>query len=126
MKYVLDTVTFIRFLTKNQNIGKSAKQILISDENKFFISIITFMEILYLSEKNRIPISLYKAIEYTNLLDTFEVVDLNTNILLTAKEIAFYELHDRMILATAKYLNIPIISSDKKFQNISDIEVIWN
>lgn len=126
MNYVLDTVTLVRFLTKNQNIGKKAKNILIDNKNKFYISIISFMEILYLSEKGRIPISLFKTIEYIELLDTSEVVDLNINIIQTAKEIDFYELHDRMILATAKYLNMPLISSDKKFHNIEKIEVVWN
>jgi len=38
----------------------------------------------------------------------------------------FNELHDRLILATAKWLDIPIISIDSKFKNIHDIETIWD
>ena len=41
------------------------------------------------------------------------------------EDVEFYELHDRMILATAKYLDVPIISPDEKFEKISDIETIW-
>jgi len=37
----------------------------------------------------------------------------------------FYELHDRLILATAKHLQIPVISSDKKFKKLKDINTIW-
>jgi predicted nucleic acid-binding protein len=46
--------------------------------------------------------------------------------LLTATSIDFYELHDRIILATAKWLDIPIISSDKEFSHIKGIKVIWD
>lgn len=42
------------------------------------------------------------------------------------KSAKFYELHDRMILATAKWLDIPIISSDKKFADVDGIKVIWD
>ena len=42
-----------------------------------------------------------------------------------AKKVKFYELHDRMILATAKYLDIPVISPDKKFIGLEGIEIVW-
>ena len=40
--------------------------------------------------------------------------------------ISFYELHDRMILATAKFLDIPITSSDSRFSEIQEISTIWD
>jgi hypothetical protein len=31
-----------------------------------------------------------------------------------------------MILSTAKWLDVPILSSDKRFVNINGIDVIWD
>jgi predicted nucleic acid-binding protein len=83
------------------------------------------MEILYLSEKNRIPITLKETVEKIQLSTIYEVVDLSTEIVLTAQTVDFYELHDRLILATAKYLGVPIISSDTKFNDVEGIQTIW-
>jgi predicted nucleic acid-binding protein len=34
-------------------------------------------------------------------------------------------LQDRLILAAAKHLGTPVISSDQEFASVEDIEVIW-
>jgi len=35
------------------------------------------------------------------------------------------ELHDKIIISTAKYLNLPLITKDKALQNIQHIKTIW-
>ena len=70
------------------------------------------MEILYLFEKNRIKIDL---IETEDLLKSknYQFEPLSLEILKTASEITdIPELHDRLIAATAKYSNIPLITND--------------
>ncbi|MCW5213058.1 hypothetical protein VU04_09130 [Desulfobulbus sp. TB] len=42
-----------------------------------------------------------------------------------AEDIDFYALHDRLILATAKWLEVSVISSDGKFAAVEGIEVVW-
>ena len=84
------------------------------------------MEIMYLSEKNRINMEIETTVRLLLENDAYKIVDLNTDIIVTASRIKFYELHDRMILATAKWLDVPILSSDKKFSEVEGIEVIWN
>jgi len=57
MQYVLDTVTVVRHFSGNGKIGQGAADILDGIETRddlLIISIISLMEILYLSEKNRI------------------------------------------------------------------------
>ena len=54
------------------------------------------------------------------------IINLVPEILRVAQTIQFYELHDRLILATAKWLDIPVISSDSKFENVAGIRVIWD
>jgi PIN domain nuclease of toxin-antitoxin system len=42
---------------------------------------------------------------------------------ISLKEIS--ELHDKIIVSTAKYLKVPIITKDKVLQNLPKIETIW-
>ena len=70
------------------------------------------MEVLYLFEKNRIEVGLLHT---EDLLkgQNYQFEPLNLEILKTAAEIDdIPELHDRLIAATAKYLDIPIITND--------------
>jgi predicted nucleic acid-binding protein len=128
MEYLLDTVTLVRYLSNTGKLTKRVKDIFDeadSNQCRFYLSTVSLMEILYLAEKKRINISLEKAIEKIKLSTLYSIIDLSTEIVLKAREVNFNELHDRLILATAKYLDIPIISSDGKFKEIEGIEVIW-
>lgn len=129
MIYLLDTVAIIRYFSSFGKIGRKAKNIFDSfdkSSDEFDMSVISLMEIMYLSEKNRIGIDLNSTLSIISETEGYQIIDLNTEIIKTASNIEFYELHDRMILATAKWLGIPIISSDSSFPQIKEIEVIWD
>ena len=107
MQYLLDTVAVIRFFSSSGKIGNKARMILnncIKSSAHFNISVISLMEILYLSEKMRIKLSLSKTIDIISNSSLYSIVNLSPEILIIAENIDFYELHDRMILATAKWL----------------------
>ena len=129
MHYLLDTVTVVRHFTDSVEISVNARKLLNvqnDDSDYFHISVISLMEILYLSEKKRIAIDLKETLEEINRSSMYSVIDLTTEIIETASSIDFYELHDRLILATAKWLQVPIISSDEMFSDVPEIEVVWN
>jgi PIN domain nuclease of toxin-antitoxin system len=75
-------------------------------------------------EKKRIAIDLQQTLNLINSSRYYNIINLTPEILLTAETIEFYELHDRLILATAKWLDIPIISSDSLFPKLPNIIVI--
>ena len=128
MEYLLDTVTLVRYLTNSGHLTQEVREIFEKADNnecQFYISTVSLMEILYLAEKKRINISLEEAVRKIQLSTIYSIIDLSTEIVLKAREVNFSELHDRLILATAKYLDIPIISSDDKFKEVEGIEVIW-
>ncbi|EFK11435.1 PIN domain protein [delta proteobacterium NaphS2] len=126
MQYLLDTVTVVRHFSAMGKIGEEARKILNSSESSFIISVISLMEIMYLAEKKRIAISLRDTFAQIESSSLYSTIDLTPEILKTAEVTAFGELHDRLILSTAKWLEIPIISSDKGFQGIEGIQVVWN
>lgn len=129
MQYLMDTVAVIRHFTGKGKIGNSASSILNSIETSddfLIISVISLMEIMYLAEKNRIKLSLKETLDTIDASSKYTIVNLNPDILKVAESLYFNELHDRLILATAKWLDIPLISSDSKFKNIFDIKMIWD
>lgn len=130
MNYLLDTVTLVRHFTEQGKIGKQAASILDGIEknttDKFSISVVSLMEVMYLAEKKRISIDLQQTLNLINTSNRYNIVNLTAEILITAETIDFYELHDRLILATAKWMDIPVISSDSLFPQVSGITVIWD
>jgi PIN domain nuclease of toxin-antitoxin system len=126
VSYLLDTVTVVRHFTNVGRIGKTAAQLLTRLDNHFFISVISLMEILSLSEKHRIDINLKDTISRIASSSLYSVVDLISDILQIAEETPFKELHDRLILSTAKWLDVPIILSETEFKKVSGVSVIWN
>ena len=70
------------------------------------------MEVLYLFEKNRIDINLFDT-EVLLKSKNYQFEPLSLEILKTASDITdIPELHDRLISATARFLDIPIITND--------------
>ena len=126
MKYLLDTVALIRHFTGKGKIGHKAAIIIDNAENSLVISVISLMEVMYLSEKHRIEINLTDTLDKIESSSRYIITDLNPDILKVAETVDFYELHDRLILAAAKWLGIKIISSDSKFNDIEGIEVVWD
>ncbi len=126
MKYLLDTVALVRHFAAAGRIGPKAVEILNDFDNHFFISVVSLMEIMYLSEKHRIEIDLTATLTKIESASLYSVVDLTPEILRVAEGTFFKELHDRLILSTARWLEIPIISSEKEFNKIEGLEVIWN
>ena len=116
MQYLLDTVTMVRHFAETGKLGRKAQKILNSTENTYVISVISLMEVLYLSEKRRIGIDLKETLNRIEHSSLYSIVDLTPDILKVANDLIFYELHDRLILSTAKWLDISIISIDEKFK----------
>ena len=128
MIYLLDTVALVRHLSGLGKIGQQAADILDHLEagsDLLLISVVSLMEVLYLSEKNRIPMDLTESLEKLQASECYAVVDLNAEILKVAEALEFGELHDRLILATARWFGVSILSSDQEFERVEGVEVIW-
>ncbi len=128
MRYLLDTVGLVRHFTGMGRLGRQAAFILDTleqSEDTLAISVVSLMEVMYLAEKNRININLTAALDLIDSSAKYDIIDLNAEILKVAETIQFAELHDRLILATAKWLGIKIISSDAAFSQVEGITVVW-
>jgi len=128
MEVLADTVTIIRLFSATGKIGRKAGSILRKIENgegHCFISVVSLVEILYLSEKNRIPIDLAGTIRRVNESGNYTITDLTPPIIALAEKHPFVEIFDRLLIATALYLGSPLLSSDGKIQQSGLVETIW-
>ncbi|MCL0037723.1 PIN domain-containing protein [Thermodesulfovibrionales bacterium] len=128
MEYLADTVTVIRHFSETGTIGKRAFEVINGierEEHHCYVSTISLVEILYLSEKRRIDISLEKTLEKIKGSENYSVISLTAQIVKLAESIDFPEIFDRLIISTAKYLKIPILTCDKKISSVNFIETVW-
>ncbi|MGA1824106.1 MAG: type II toxin-antitoxin system VapC family toxin [bacterium] len=117
--YVTDTQALIKFMMGQKVIDEQCHQAFLSADqgvNTIIIPAVVLMEVLYLFEKNRIKIDL---IQTEDLLKSknYQCEPLSIEIIKTASVITdIPELHDRLIAATARYLDIPLITNDPAIQ----------
>lgn len=83
-------------------------------------------EIGYLSEKKRISASLLDVKKYLKTYSSAKVIPLSEEIIFVAFSITdIPELHDRIIAATAAYLNENIVTNDPIITRSKSLKVVW-
>ena len=85
----------------------------------------TVIEILYLSEKQRIPLNLAQFTEKMFALTNYRLIDIDLAVILEAQNVRGLELHDRLIVSTARMLGVPVLTPDEEITNSGLVEVIW-
>lgn len=77
---------------------------------------------MYIAQRGRITISFEETVKRIEETENFEVAPLSLDILKVADKIdADMEMHDKLIVAAAKYLEAVLITKDK---NISDLKIV--
>jgi predicted nucleic acid-binding protein len=127
-EFAADTMAIVLHLEKRKS-GKNVKQILTDAENGnavVHVPAIVFAEILYLSEKKRIVLTLSDVENHLSKFPNFRSQELSFEIIKTAETITdIPELHDRLIAATAKHLGLEVITNDPKIQNSAFVKIVW-
>lgn len=125
--YVTDTQALVKFMMGQKVINHQCHQAFLSadrGENTIIIPAVVLMEVLYLFEKNRIEIDLIQT-ECLLKSKNYQFEPLSLEILKTASEINdIPELHDRLIAATARYFDAPLITNDQVIQKSRFVKVL--
>ena len=129
MNFVTDTHALIWWFTDSPRISLKASKIFEKcekGENIIFIPTIVIAESLSIFEKKRISFNFKNLFKKIDTSENFVLIALDYPILkkmVTLREIP--ELHDKIIVSTAKYLDLPIITKDKILRKLSSIKTIW-
>lgn len=129
MKYVADTHSLFWFQTGDSRLGKIAKEIFEraeSGEITIIIPSIVLLELLWILEKKSLQKLFKEIIEEIDEASNYEIFPLELEIIKKVSEItSINELHDRIIVATAKLNNCKIITRDKEIIGSREVECVW-
>ena len=129
---VTDTHGLIWYLEDSPRLGSAARAAFEAcdrGEIVVYVPTICLVEIVYLSEKGRIPSDLKSALDTalrtgnTGLVPvslTLEIADGLTRV--PRAEVP--DMPDRIIAATAVHLGVSVVSRDRKLQ-LSNVQTIW-
>ena len=129
MNFLADTHALLWWFTDSPKISPRAAEIFEKceeGENVIFIPSIVVAEALSIFDKKRISFDFKKLFRKMNESENFVIIALDYSVLqkmVDLKDIP--ELHDKIIVSTAKYLNLPIITKDEVLRGLSHIKTVW-
>ena len=129
MNFVADTHALLWWFTDSPRISPKASVIFEKcekGEGVIFISSIVIAEALSIFGKKRVSFDFRNLFKEIKASENFVLIALDYPILermVALKEVP--ELHDKIIVSTAKYLKLPIITKDRILQELPSVKTIW-
>ena len=132
LRGIADTHTLIWYLFGDHRLSATAKTFLettAAEGNQVGFSAITLAEIVYLAEKGRIPGETFSRLLASLTMPDSVLVEIPfdrriAEALFRVDRLKVPDLPDRIIAATALYLNVQLISRDAKIQ-VSGVATLW-
>jgi PIN domain nuclease of toxin-antitoxin system len=127
-QYVTDTMAIVSYLAKRR-LPPGVKQLFQSADVgliTIYVPAIVAVEINYLSEKGRIDASLADLRQHLSQYEAYQFQPLTLDIIEASRVIVDVpELHDRLIAATARALDVPFITNDPLIQAFAYLTTVW-
>lgn len=125
---VVDTHAIVWYFLKSINLSATALAA-IDNADSVYVASISIVEIIYLKEKGKLPEeALQRLIQaLADVTTGWLIIPLSTEIAQAIAQIPrdiVPDMPDRIITATAFYLNLPLVSCDAKIQ-AANIQTIW-
>jgi predicted nucleic acid-binding protein len=128
--YVVDTHVLVWFLTEDKRLSPMADQILTqaeAGEVQIFVPTLVLAEITHIAQKNRVAVTIHQVINTINQGDGFTVVSFDLAIFQTMLTLPDnWEIHDKIIAATACYYKVKLITIDEVLRNSDAVETVWD
>lgn len=127
-QYVTDTMAIVSYLSKRR-LPPSVKQLFQSADlglATLFIPAMVAVEVGYLSGKGRIDVSLADLKQHINQFPGYQFQPLTLDIIEVSTTITdIPELHDRVIAATARSMDGPLITNDPLIRASAFLQTVW-
>jgi len=127
-EFVSDTMALVKRI-EGRSLGPAAATAF--DETEagratILVPAMVFAEILYLSERGRVKVSLADVSDYLRRYPNCKELPMSLALVESAGPINdIPDLHDRLIAGSARNLNRPLISSDGAIQASAWVSTIW-
>jgi PIN domain nuclease of toxin-antitoxin system len=134
MEYVTDTHPLLWALFKPRLLGKAAFAVFKEVESKnarLYVPAIVLSEMIMVIEKGRIPNAampmLLTEIGLMKLSSDHELLSLLPDTVLASRTLTILpDIFDRLIVAEALRLGLPLITHDSAITNSGLVNVVWN
>ncbi|HEV8573506.1 MAG TPA: PIN domain-containing protein [Dehalococcoidia bacterium] len=127
-EYVTDTVGLVLRIERRR-VGPTAKRIFEAVEagsTTVHIPALVFAEILYLSERRRIRVTLLSTTAYLQQFPRYQEYAMGLAVVQAASEITDVpELHDRLIGGVARLRGLELITNDVSLQSSTALKTVW-
>lgn len=129
MFYIADTHSLIWFLAGEPMLSLKAKEAFEQAEKglcTIVIPTIILAELLYICEHKGKKQAFFSVLEKIQDGTNYTPYDLDIEVIFSCKGlIKIPELHDKIIAATARLLNAPIITKDNEIINSGYVKIVW-
>lgn len=131
MLYVADTHALYWYLTADRQLSRRVKSLfdaleLTGNENHVYVPTLALAEIIALEEKRGGTAGYDKAVALLNRHPGFSIMPLTSEIVDASRHAAgASELFDRLILATALFLDARLITCDAVLTNLRVVQTFW-
>jgi PIN domain nuclease of toxin-antitoxin system len=129
MNYVADTHALLWWFTNSPKLGSQATQIFQQcerGESIIFVPSIVIAEALSIFDKKRVDFDFKKLFAGITKSENYVLISLDLPILQKMIDLQdIPELHDKIIVSTAKHLNLQIITKDSILHNLSHVKTVW-
>ena len=129
MNFIADTHALIWHFTNSPKISRKIKGIFDRCENGdciIFIPSIVIAECLSIFDKKKVDFDFKILFDKIRKSENYIIIPLDHRIILRmveTKEVT--ELHDKIIVATAKLLDTPLITKDAILAGLKSITTVW-
>ena len=128
MDYVADTHSLVWYFTEDKRLGGNALAAFQETVKAGLVIIPTIVlaEVMYICQKGRFRLTFNETLVRLEEYDNFEIVPLSIDILRMANNIgADLEMHDKLIVATAIYFSMPLITKDERIRESKIVRIVW-
>lgn len=126
---VVDTHPLVWYFTEDPRLSARAREFLEQAEAgavQALVPTIVLAEIAHISERKKAPVSVHEVVTTLRQENGFAVVPFDFEVFSTMLKLpAEWELHDRVIAATARYYSASLLTKDGDLRKSEGVETIW-
>ncbi len=128
MNYVTDTHSLVWYFTEDSRLSSKALGAFQASEIEgiIFVPAVVLAEIMFISKKGKVTLSFEDTLKKIEESENFIIAPLDEGILKIADKIETdLEMHDKLIVATAKHYEATLITKDENIINSKVITTVW-
>lgn len=127
MKLLLDTHIWLWLFREPERIGRKLMREIGRGEHQIWLSPVSLWEALLLIRKGRIKIQGDVAAWIHEITGRFHQAPLTHDIVLASYDLALHQdPADRFLVATAKVLNLTLVTADRHLLGLKNIDILAN